>query len=64
MNRDEIRERIDRVDEEIVRLFSERMALAAEIAGIKKREGLPVLDARREREKLADVADRSPEEIR
>ena len=64
MTRDEIRGRIDRVDEELVKLFGERMALAAEIAALKKVQGLPVLDPKREREKIAAVIEQTPEEYR
>lgn len=64
MNREEIRAQIDRIDEELVKLFGERMALAAEIAAYKKEHGLPVLDTRREREKTAAVIEQSPDEIK
>lgn len=44
------RARIDRIDEQIVRLVVERTSLAAEVAAHKAALGLPVLDAARERE--------------
>lgn len=44
------RGRIDRIDEQIVRLVVERTSLAAEVAVHKTALGLPVLDAARERE--------------
>lgn len=44
------RGRIDRIDEQIVRLVVERTSLAAEVAAHKAALGLPVLDAARERE--------------
>ena len=37
------REQIDRIDDEIVRLFSERMAVAGEIAEYKKENGTRIL---------------------
>ncbi len=42
------RETINRVDEEMARLFVERMGAAAEVAAYKKEHGLPILDAARE----------------
>ena len=55
------REQIDRVDDELLRLFAERMDLSAQIAAYKKENGLPVLDASRERQKLNSIAEKSPE---
>ena len=51
----ELRERIDRIDADLVRLFTERMALSGQVAGYKKEHNLPALDASRERQKLAAV---------
>ena len=64
MTLEELRARIDGIDAELVRLFSERMAAAAEIAAYKKEHGLPVLDACRERDKLRQIEDMAPEELR
>ncbi len=47
------RQRIDELDREIVRLFTERMAVCREVGEYKKAHGLPVLDAAREKEVLA-----------
>ena len=58
------REILDRIDTDLVKLFSERMDISAQIAELKGRQGLPVLDPKREREKLLDVAEKSPEAIR
>ena len=52
------RERIDRIDGELARLFGERMAAAAEIAAVKREQGLPVRDPAREREVLERTAAR------
>jgi chorismate mutase-like protein len=49
----ELREEIDRVDEELLRLLNRRARLAAEIGELKRRAGLPVLDPAREREVLS-----------
>ena len=51
----ELRERIDRIDADLVRLFTERMALSGQVAEYKKEHNLPALDASRERQKLAAV---------
>ena len=58
------REKLDGIDAEILRLFTERMNVAGEIAGWKKENSLPVLDVRREREKLRAIEEASPEELR
>ena len=57
------REKIDGIDQELVRLFAERMEVAREIGEYKREMGLPVLDAAREQAKLADVADMAPENM-
>ncbi len=56
------REQIDKIDDEMVRLFQERMAVAGKIAEVKKGSNLPVLDVKREREKLADVQSKAEKE--
>lgn len=58
------REKLDRIDDEMVKLFTERMEIAAQIAQYKKENRLPVLDVRREREKLLDVAEKSKSELK
>ena len=64
MTLEELRARIDGIDAELIRLFSQRMDAAAEIAAYKKEHGLPVLDARRERDKLRQAEELAPEELR
>ncbi len=44
----EIRARIDRIDEDLVRLLRERLKLARKIGRIKHENNLPVLDPDRE----------------
>ena len=58
-----LRSRIDRVDDDIVRLFCERMEIAAQIADYKKAQNLPILMPAREREKLLDVAKKAGPEM-
>lgn len=59
----EYRNEIDRIDDALLRLFEERMQTAAGIAAYKKEHGLPVLDAGREREKLAGIVKKAPEDL-
>lgn len=58
------REKLDCIDDEIVKLFTKRMEIAAQIAQYKKENGLPVLDVRREREKMLEVAKKSKSELK
>lgn len=58
------RERIDSIDRELIRLFTERMNIAHGIAEYKVEHHLPVLDAARERAKLAEIASLSDETVR
>ncbi len=55
MDLTEIRNQIDRVDGEILKLFLERMRLGEEVAVYKKDNALPVVNKAREREILARV---------
>ena len=47
---DKFRKKIDKIDEQLVKLLDERMGLAFELGKIKKSKGLIVLDANREKE--------------
>ena len=53
---EELRKKIDEIDEDIVRLFKERMDVAADVAAYKKEQGLPVHDPARERQLLIKIA--------
>ena len=55
MDLNEIRNEIDGIDDELVRLFDRRMSLAGEIAAYKRDNGLPVSDRTREREIVSRV---------
>ena len=55
MDLQDYRKQIDKVDDEILRLFTERMRICGEIAGYKMQNNLPVFDAARERNKLANL---------
>ena len=63
MELSEYRNKLDSIDEEILRLFSERMNIAAEIASWKQENSLPVLDVRREKEKLQRIEEMSDPEL-
>ena len=52
MTLDALRKRIDRIDEKLLRLLKERAETALRIGRIKKGQGLPVYDGRREQEVL------------
>ena len=59
----ELRNKIDNVDDQLVKLFVERMKISAEIAEYKKQNGLPILMPARERSKMQDVAIKSGPEF-
>ena len=63
MDLQDYRKEIDAIDDELVRLFSKRMDVAARIADYKKAENLPIFVPAREREKLADVAQKAGTEM-
>lgn len=57
MDINELREEIDKVDREIVELFSKRMHICEDIGKYKIEKGLQVLDVSREVDKLQAVRD-------
>ena len=58
------REKMDAIDDQLLPLFLQRMEVAAEIAAWKKANGIPVLDAGRERAKLRELEEKTPEALR
>lgn len=52
----QLRQEIDRVDEQLVQLFVQRMNISSHIADYKKEQQIPIFDPNREREKLNSVA--------
>ena len=56
MDLQELRSQIDRIDDQLVELFGARMDVAAQIADLKKAQGLPIYVPSRERQILSDVA--------
>ena len=64
MELSEIREKIDTVDDQLLKLFLERMSLAEEVAAYKNEHHLPILNKERERAVLARVTEQSGEKER
>ena len=53
------RQEIDKIDDEMLNLFQKRMEVCAKIGEYKKEKGLPVLDPKREREKLGELLNKT-----
>ena len=64
MDLNDYRRQIDEIDTQLLALFAQRMEVAAAIAAYKKEHDLPVLDGKREREKLLDVAAKTPDDLK
>ena len=64
MELSEIRTKIDAVDDQLLTLFLERMALSEEVAAYKHEHKLPILNKAREREILAKVTQRAGDKER
>ena len=62
MELQELREKIDRVDDELIRLYGERMELTRQVGRWKRENGIPVLDTERERNLLNRVGEKAGEE--
>lgn len=58
----EIRKHIDRIDNDILELFKERMDVANEVAAYKGEHKLPVFDRNREHQILVNAAAKVPED--
>ncbi len=63
MELQDLRTEIDRIDDQLVKLFAQRMDIAAQIGDYKKARNLPVFVPAREREKLQDVAEKAGSEM-
>jgi len=63
MELNDLRKEIDAIDDELVKLFTQRMEVSSKIAGYKKEKSLPIFVPAREREKLADVAEKAGPEM-
>ncbi len=60
MEIDELRKRIDLLDDVLLRVFNERARLALEIGRIKKGNGIPVYDPAREKRIFARMKGDNP----
>ena len=63
MDLKELRNEIDAIDDQLVKLFCQRMDIAAKVGDYKKAHDLPILVPAREREILADVAEKAGPEM-
>jgi len=59
MDLKELRGEIDRIDDQMIQLFKERMNISADIAEYKKANKMPIFVPAREREKLSDIAQKA-----
>ena len=59
MDLKDLRNDIDAIDDQLVKLFAQRMEISAQIADYKKEKSLPIFVPARERAKLADVAEKA-----
>ena len=64
MDLNDYRRQIDEIDTQLLALFAQRMEVAAGIAAYQKEHGLPGLDSSRERQKLLDIAAKSPDAVK
>lgn len=60
----QIRNDIDTIDEQLLKLFTERMALTGDVARYKAANNMVVFQADREKTIIAKVKENSPEELR
>lgn len=60
---EELRNKINEIDDQMVELFIKRMKTAAEIAGAKAESNLPVLDMKRENAVLERIQEQAGEEF-
>lgn len=63
MDISELRNKIDSIDDDLVRLFVERMGISAQVADYKKERNLPIFVPAREREILQKVAEQAGPEF-
>lgn len=63
MELSELRAKIDQIDTELVRLFTARMDIAAQVADYKQKNNLPIYVPAREREILQDVVEKAGPEM-
>lgn len=59
-----LRNRIDEIDDEILNLFIERMNICSDVAEFKKINNLPAFQSNREKQIINNVRDKSPDELK
>lgn len=59
MDISQLRQQIDEIDDELVKLFVKRMGISAQVAEYKRANNLPILVPARERQILMDVAQKA-----
>lgn len=64
MDLNELRNQIDGIDSEILKLFSRRMEVCKEVAEYKKANNLPVMQGGREKQVIENIRNNAPEELR
>ena len=64
MELNELRNRIDEIDSDILKLFSQRMDVCRAVAEYKKEHNLPVMQGNRERQVIERVRANAPEDLR
>lgn len=64
MDINELREKIDHVDKQLIDLYTQRMTISEDIAAYKQAAGKPIYDPERERKKLVEAAGMVPDELR
>lgn len=60
MSIDDIRQEIDRLDNELLEIFNRRATLALKIGQLKKELGLPIYDPNREKRIFVKMEERNP----
>lgn len=63
MDLNELRTQIDQIDDELVRLFCERMNISAKVADYKRENNLPIFHPGRERAILQSVSEKAGQEM-
>lgn len=63
MNLEELRTQIDGIDEKMLELFQQRMAVSKQIAAYKQQHQMPILDSARERTKLSEISEKAGAEL-
>ncbi len=63
MDIQDLRLQIDGIDDQLVKLFAQRMDISQKIGAYKKENNLPIFDPGRERAKLQDVAGKAGEDM-